>query len=141
MLHIVAETCTLLTTGPGRDELPVPESATTREFKVPETTMRRTGPWSCSVVAVLLAGLILGTCLTALAEAAFPSSRVCAAEKGEEVGPSKWSSPSLWAVPVDHNLLPQGLSESRSFSLCPTPDLVSANLSGEISSRAPPLLL
>jgi len=101
--------------------------------------MSRKGFWRFPVVAVVLVGLILGACLTALAETASNAYQVCGAVKGEEISTSKTSSPSLWAVPVDHAILPLGLLPSRCTPLPLTPDLVSANLWGDLSARAPPI--
>jgi hypothetical protein len=101
----------------------------------------RPGHWRLSILAVSLAGLLLGTCLTALAEAAFPTARVCAAAQGEEVSLSKPLSPSLWAVGVEPSLPPRELPQPRYSPLDLTEDFLSVNLGGDFSSRAPPTLL
>ena len=94
-----------------------------------------------SLIGVALAGLFLAICLTALAEATSPAPQACAPVKGEEINPSKTSPPTLWAVLAEHNVLPPELPLSECFLLDPTPDFVSANLWGDLSSRAPPALL
>lgn len=101
----------------------------------------RPGHWRLSILAVSLAGLLLGTCLTALAEAAFPTARVCAVAQGEEISLSKPLSPSLLAVGVEHGLPPRELSQPRYSPLDLTEDFLSVNLGGDFSSRAPPTLL
>lgn len=93
-----------------------------------------------SVLAVLLIGVLLGGCLTALAEAAYPTSHECAAVKADEVSPSKTSSPNLWVVPVAYSIVPPELLQSRCAPLDRTPLPVSANLWGDRFSRAPPAL-
>jgi len=103
--------------------------------------MSRKDFWRFPVVAIVLVGLVLGTCLTGLAQAASFTYPVCGAAKVEELSASKTSSLALWAVPVDHGILPLGLLPSRCTPLPLTPDRVSANLWEDISSRAPPTLL
>lgn len=103
--------------------------------------MSHKGALRFSVVAVLLVGLVLGTCLTALAEAASHTSQICAVVKGEELSSSKTVSGGLLAVLVEHHVLPRGLSRSKCSPLDLTADLISANLWGDLSPRAPPPLL
>lgn len=117
------------------------ESAEGLKIKAHDAMMTRSGPWTFSVAAVVLVGLIVGTCVTGLAEASSATDRVCAAVKGEELSLFKTPSPSLWAVPVDHTFLPLGLLQSGRSHLDPVQDLVSAHLWGDCSSRAPPALL
>lgn len=101
-------------------------------------TMRRIDPWLLSLVAVTAVAFLLGVCLTALADIASPTHPVCTAVKGEEVGPSKVTSPTLWALPVETTVPPRGLSLSECTPLERSPGLVSAELAGAPSSRAPP---
>jgi len=96
--------------------------------------------WQARVVAGALVGLLLGICLAGPAEAASPTSQVCAAVKGEEVSSSKTLSPSVLAVPAEYSVLALRPSESGCSPLDPTPNLVAANLWGDLVSRAPPPL-
>lgn len=100
----------------------------------------RPGPWRLSILAVSLVGLLLGTCLTAPVESASPTTRVCAAAQGGEISLSKTLSPSLWAVGVEHSLLPRKLPQFKCSPLDLTEDFISVNLWGNLSSRAPPTL-
>ncbi len=90
---------------------------------------------------VVLAGLILGTCLAGLAEPASPAHRVCSAVQGEELSASKTSHLSLLEVPLALGILPRELALAGAFPVNLTPDFVSTDLYGDLSSRAPPLRL
>jgi len=103
--------------------------------------MSRHAFWRFPVIAVALAGLILGTCLAGLAEAASPAYRVCSAVNGEELSASKSPPLSLLEIPVAHTSLPRELPPSGTFRIDLTPDFVSADPCQDLSSRAPPLLL
>lgn len=106
-----------------------------------ERAMSRHAFWWFSTVAVVLVGLVLGTCLSGLAEAVSPAYRVCSAVKGEELSPSKTSPLSLVEVPVASGTLPRELPLVGAFSVDLTPDCISAVLYEDLSSRAPPTLL
>lgn len=98
------------------------------------------GFWRVSVLTVLLVALGLRACQTGLAEAAFHGDQICAATEGKGVASCKMAGPNLSAVPVDRSSIPGSLSPGR----CPLPDLawdlVAADLSADLSARAPPLL-
>jgi hypothetical protein len=102
---------------------------------------RRAGPWAVPVLAVAAVALLLGLCLTPLAEAAPRADQTCAVVKGEQIGPSaKVAGPAFLAVQVEAGTLVQEPSLSGCASDDRTPDLASAVLSGDPSPRAPPVL-
>jgi hypothetical protein len=91
------------------------------------------------VLALAAVALLLGLCLTPLAEAAPPVDRTCAVVKGEQVGPSaRVASPVFLAVPLEAGSLVQEPSPFGCASDDRTPDPVSAVLAGDPSPRAPP---
>lgn len=93
------------------------------------------------LVALVLVGALVATCLTALGEASSPMSRACGAVKGEKLSASKASPPSLPAVPITHQPLPAHPSPSGCAPLDTTPALFSVHLWGDFASRAPPSVL
>ena len=92
------------------------------------------------VLALLLAGLVVGVCLTDLAEAASYNYRVCTVVTGGEVSLSKTAPLIPAVVPVGYVLF-EGLQPSGIGPLDPTPDLKSNTFWQDLSSRAPPTLL
>lgn len=103
--------------------------------------MSRKDFWRFPVVAVVLVGLVVGTCVAGLAEASSATDQVCGAVKGEELSSSKTPSPSLWAVPIEQSVLPLRPSESRCSTVDLPLNLVLDPLRGDLSPRAPPTLL
>lgn len=93
------------------------------------------------VLALLLAGLVVGFCLTTdLAEAASYNYRVCTVVTGGEVSSSQ-TAPLIPAVVAVGYVLFEGLQPSGIGPLDPTPDLKSNTFWQDLSSRAPPTLL
>lgn len=93
------------------------------------------------LVALVVVGAVVATCLTALGEASSPMSRACGAVKGEELGTAKASPPSPLAVPIIHQPVPPQLSPSGCAPLDPAPALFFLQRWGDLASRAPPILL
>ena len=88
-------------------------------------------------LAVLLIGSLLGTCVAALAASAPRDHQDCGAVKVQEPGVSK-TSPGFMALPVDAGLRPISQSPPRCANVELDTDLPSADLSGDLASRAPP---
>jgi hypothetical protein len=93
------------------------------------------------LVALVLVGALVATCLTALGEASSPMSRACGAVKGEELSASKASPPGFLAVPISYHPLPAQLLPSGCAPLDHTPAFFSVQLWGDLVPRAPPILL
>lgn len=104
------------------------------------TAVSRSGAWNaCAGVVVLV--VVLGVCLTTLAEAASSTHPVCMAVTGEELSAFKAPSSHLWAVPVYHAFACQELSPSEYLPPELVPARASAVLWAELSPRAPPVRL
>lgn len=117
------------------------KSAEGLKIRAHDAMMTRTGPWTFSVAAVVLVGLIVGTCLTGLAEASSATDRVCAAVKGEELSSSKTPPLTLLEVPLAHSAVPRELPLGGALPVDLTPDFISAIFYEDLSSRSPPALL
>ena len=91
-----------------------------------------------SLMALVMAGLLLGTCVTALAAMGSPPTGACGPGKAEEIGSAKAPIVSLWALAEPTVVLPIDLfTSTRLLPPIPSP-LRSALLWGDFVSRAPP---
>lgn len=105
------------------------------------TTMSQRSTHIISLMALVMAGLFLGTCVTALAAVGSPPTGTCGPGTAEEIGAAKAPIVSLWASAGPTVVLPIDLSTSaRLLPPIPSP-LRSALLWGNLVSRAPPTLL
>ncbi len=90
-------------------------------------------------MAVVLVGLLLGTCVTALAAVGSPPASACGPGTTEEIGSVKAPLLGLWALAEPTIILPTGLfSYTRLRSPVPSPLRLDV-LWGDFVSRAPPL--
>lgn len=93
------------------------------------------------VATVLLVGLFIGTCVAALAAPVLLAHDGCIALNGEAPRAPKIVLAGHWAGRVEGGVLPLRPAPSGCAHVSPDPDLLSAEVWGVPSSRAPPILL
>lgn len=92
-----------------------------------------------SLMALVMAGLFLGTCVTALAAVGSPPTGTCGPGTAEEISSGKAPLVGLWAPVQPTFALPIAPSTLTRF-LPPIPSSVRLDLLwGDFVSRAPPL--
>ncbi len=90
-------------------------------------------------MAVVMAGLLLGTCMTALTATVSPPAGACGPGTADEIGPAKAPTVSLWALAEPTVVLPIDLLTSTRL-LPPSHSPLRLELRWRnFVSRAPPL--